>query len=74
VFCLNTVNADETLLAGTYIEGDGRDYNNNRPAVQPAQTAQPAIGRCGIAWSAMGAPGIVLSSMTLIEARGPSTP
>jgi oligogalacturonide lyase len=27
-----TVNADETLLAGTYIEGDGRDYNNNRPA------------------------------------------
>jgi oligogalacturonide lyase len=27
-----TVNADETLLAGTYIEGDGRDYNNRRPA------------------------------------------
>jgi oligogalacturonide lyase len=26
-----TVNADETLLAGTYIEGDGRDYNNQRP-------------------------------------------
>jgi oligogalacturonide lyase len=24
-----TVNADETLLAGTYIEGDGRDYNSN---------------------------------------------
>ncbi len=38
-----TVNADETLLAGTYIEGDGRDYNNNRPAVQtPAQAAPPA--------------------------------
>lgn len=34
-----TVNADETLLAGTYIEGDGRDYNNNRP---PAQAAAPA--------------------------------
>ncbi len=26
-----TVNADETLLAGTYIEGGGRDYNSNRP-------------------------------------------
>lgn len=38
-----TVNADETLLAGTYIEGDGTDYNNNRPAVQtPAQSAPTA--------------------------------
>ena len=27
-----TVNADETLLAGTYIEGNGQDYNANRPA------------------------------------------
>jgi oligogalacturonide lyase len=27
-----TVNADETLLAGTYIEGNGQDYNPNRPA------------------------------------------
>jgi oligogalacturonide lyase len=26
-----TVNADETLLAGTYIEGNGTDYNPNRP-------------------------------------------
>ena len=25
-----TVNADETLLAGTYIEGDGQDYGANR--------------------------------------------
>jgi oligogalacturonide lyase len=33
-----TVNADETLLAGTYIEGEGRDYNNQRPA-RPAPTA-----------------------------------
>src|SRR5882724_10644072 len=24
-----TVNADESLLAGTYIEGDGADYNQN---------------------------------------------
>jgi oligogalacturonide lyase len=32
---ISTVNADETLLAGTYIEGDGRDYNNQRPA-QPS--------------------------------------
>ena len=28
---ISTVNADETLLAGTYIEGDGEDYNNRRP-------------------------------------------
>lgn len=33
-----TVNADETLLAGTYIEGEGRDYNNQRPA-RPAPSA-----------------------------------
>ena len=26
-----TVNADETLMAGTYIVGDGPDYNPNRP-------------------------------------------
>ncbi|MGO9263058.1 MAG: oligogalacturonate lyase family protein [Bryobacteraceae bacterium] len=26
-----TVNADETLLAGTYVVGDGADYNANRP-------------------------------------------
>ena len=26
-----TVNADETLLAGTYIEGDGQDYNSSAP-------------------------------------------
>jgi oligogalacturonide lyase len=36
---ISTVNADETLLAGTYIEGDGRDYNNARPA-SGAQTQQ----------------------------------
>lgn len=38
-----TVNADETLLAGTYIEGEGTDYNNNRPAATaPAQTGAAA--------------------------------
>jgi len=36
---ISTVNADETLLAGTYIEGDGRDYNNARPA-RPQTSAQ----------------------------------
>ena len=36
-----TVNADETLLAGTYIEGEGRDYNNQRPA-RPAPAASQA--------------------------------
>src|SRR5258708_16422905 len=35
-----TVNADETLLAGTYIEGNGQDYNQNRPA-QPQTLEQP---------------------------------
>ncbi len=28
---VSTVNADETLLAGTYIEGDGQDYGANLP-------------------------------------------
>ncbi|MGJ5819895.1 oligogalacturonate lyase family protein [Paludibaculum fermentans] len=37
---VTTVNADETLLAGTYIEGQGADYNPNRPA-QPQQLDQP---------------------------------
>lgn len=37
---VTTVNADETLLAGTYIEGQGTDYNPNRPA-QPQQLDQP---------------------------------
>ena len=34
-----TVNADETLLAGTYIEGDGQDFaeRNRRPARRPPQ-------------------------------------
>lgn len=36
-----TVNADETLLAGTYIEGDGRDYNNQRPPVPASAASQP---------------------------------
>ena len=35
-----TVNADETLLAGTYIEGDGADYNQNR-SPQPQSLDQP---------------------------------
>lgn len=36
---ISTVNADETLLAGTYIEGDGRDYNNQRPTAAAASAA-----------------------------------
>ena len=36
---VSTVNADETLLAGTFIEGDGLDYNQtqSQPAQQPQQ-------------------------------------
>lgn len=37
---ISTVNADETLLAGTYIEGDGQDYNNRRPANGNAPATQ----------------------------------
>ncbi len=37
---ISTVNADETLLAGTYIEGEGQDYNGNRPQ-QPQILDQP---------------------------------
>lgn len=44
---ISTVNADETLLAGTYIEGDGLDYNSGRTQTQqtgnldqPANKAQ----------------------------------
>jgi oligogalacturonide lyase len=36
-----TVNADETLLAGTYIEGDGEDYGGRNRAPQPQQLDQP---------------------------------
>ncbi|MGP8245832.1 MAG: oligogalacturonate lyase family protein [Bryobacteraceae bacterium] len=46
---LVTVNADETLLAGTYIEGSGRDYNQPPPGPgnadsgsQPHPLNQPA--------------------------------
>ena len=40
-----TVNADETLLAGTYIEGEGQDYGGNRaqqshPLDQPKNKGQ----------------------------------
>jgi oligogalacturonide lyase len=39
---LSTVNADETLLAGTYIEGDGTDYNSGaNPAQQTRSLDQP---------------------------------
>ena len=36
-----TVNADETLVAGTYIEGEGEDYGGRNRAVQPQQLDQP---------------------------------
>ncbi|HWC99670.1 MAG TPA: oligogalacturonate lyase family protein [Candidatus Sulfopaludibacter sp.] len=37
-----TINADETLLAGTYIEGDGPDYNAGRSQdPQPQSLIQP---------------------------------
>ena len=38
-----TVNADETLLAGTYIEGEGQDYGGARsqPTARPAEQGHP---------------------------------
>jgi oligogalacturonide lyase len=44
---VSTVNADETLIAGTYIEGDGKDYNNNRPAQTPATSTASAPAAAG---------------------------
>jgi oligogalacturonide lyase len=45
---ISTVNADETLLAGTYIEGDGADFGQNgRPTAPSAATQsspRPAQG------------------------------
>ncbi len=41
---ISTVNADETLLAGTYVEGAGQDYNNQRPAAGAATAAAAAQG------------------------------
>lgn len=41
---VSTVNSDETLLAGTYIEGDGQDYNNQRPPASSPAAAAPAQG------------------------------
>ncbi len=38
---ISTVNADETLLAGTYVEGAGQDYYARRPQ-QPQLLDQPA--------------------------------
>ena len=37
---ISTVNADETLLAGTYIEGNGQDYNARARSQQPQQPQQ----------------------------------
>ncbi len=36
-----TVNADETLLAGTYVEGVGLDYNQQRPQQTPGAQPRP---------------------------------
>jgi oligogalacturonide lyase len=38
---ISTVNADETLLAGTYVEGEGRDEGRDR-RVEPQALVQPA--------------------------------
>jgi oligogalacturonide lyase len=38
---VSTVNADETLLAGTYIEGKGEDYGGRIPQTQPQRLEQP---------------------------------
>jgi oligogalacturonide lyase len=40
-----TVNADETLLAGTYIEGEGRNFNQGRPQAQQPQQLDQAVSK-----------------------------
>lgn len=39
---ISTVNADESLLAGTYIEGNGQDYGGANRTISPQQLNQPA--------------------------------
>src|ERR1051326_6156746 len=38
---VTTVNADETLIAGTYIEGNGQDYGGRNRTQEPHQLTQP---------------------------------
>jgi oligogalacturonide lyase len=38
---VTTVNADETLIAGTYIEGNGQDYGGRNRTQEPQQLNQP---------------------------------
>jgi oligogalacturonide lyase len=40
-----TVNADETLLAGTYIEGNGQDYGGNRRQQAQAQQLDQPVNK-----------------------------
>jgi oligogalacturonide lyase len=42
---ISTVNADETLLAGTYIEGTGQDYGGNRPQQAQAQQLDQPVNK-----------------------------
>lgn len=37
---ISTVNADETLLAGTYIEGEGQDYGGSRDRTQQTRALE----------------------------------
>jgi oligogalacturonide lyase len=41
---ISSINADETLLAGTFIEGDGVDYNNRNPPPEAAASSTAATG------------------------------
>lgn len=38
---ISTVNCDETLLAGTYIENDGQDYNQKKDTKGPQELDRP---------------------------------
>ena len=42
---ISTVNADETLLAGTYIEGNGEDYNQRGRAQGGAQQLEQPLSK-----------------------------
>jgi oligogalacturonide lyase len=42
---VSTINADETLAAGAYIEGDGKDYGGNRTQQERSLEQPPNKGR-----------------------------
>jgi oligogalacturonide lyase len=72
-----SVNADETLAAGTYIVGDatGREYGSNLPPARPGETqpgqAQPGQAQPGQAQPGAAQSGAVLDNRNASADQGP---